>query len=105
MGFKVSVISSFILKLQSNYSKLFKLTCIIACMLGVPMVSPAKMCVVELPFKLYCTVNVYSKFTASIKEKYLSVVNKTISLGIPENLLNLLIRFVQNLTSTFSSWS
>ena len=40
---------------------------------------PAEMCVVELPFKLYCTVNVYSKFAASIMEKYLLVVNKTIS--------------------------
>ena len=41
--------------------------------------SPAKMCVVEVPFKLYCTVNVCSKFTASIKEKYLLMVNKTIT--------------------------
>ena len=39
----------------------------------------AKMCVVEFPFKLYCTANVCSKFTASIKEKYVFVVNKTIS--------------------------
>ena len=41
--------------------------------------SPAKMCVVELPFKLYCTVNVCSNNTASKSEKYLLVVNKTIS--------------------------
>ena len=39
----------------------------------------AKMCVVELPLKLYCTVNVCTKFTASINEKYMLVVNKTIS--------------------------
>ena len=49
------------------------------------------MCAVELPFKLYCTVNVCTKFTASIKAKYLLVVNKTISIsiGIPENLEDL----------------
>ena len=41
--------------------------------------SHAKMCVVEVPFKLYCTVNVCCKFTASIKEKYPLKVNKTIS--------------------------
>ena len=48
------------------------------------------------------------KFTTSIKEKYLLVVNKTISaniIGIADNLLHLLIPLVQNLTPTFSIWS
>ena len=65
--------------------------------------SSAKMCEVELPFNLYCIVNICPKFTASIKEKYVLVVNKTIfMISIPENLLHLLISLVQNLTSTFS---
>ena len=36
------------------------------------------MCVVDVPFKLYCTVNVCSKFTASKQVKYLLMVNNTI---------------------------
>ena len=43
-------------------------------------------------------------FTAS-KEKYLLVDEQNNIIGIPENLLHLLIPFVQNLASTFSIWS
>ena len=43
--------------------------------------SHAKMCVVEVLFKLYCTVNVCYKFTASKQVKYLLMVNKTIPLA------------------------
>ena len=32
--------------------------------------SSSPICVVELPFKPYCTVNVCCKFTALTKEKY-----------------------------------
>ena len=56
--------------------------------------SHAKMCVVEVPFKLYCTVNVCSKFTAS-KTGEIPVNGKQYDTkGIPENLLHLLIPFV-----------
>ena len=58
--------------------------------------SPAKMCVVELPFKLYCTtvgmrlttlyytVNVCTKFTASIKKKIPASGKQNNIMGIPE---------------------
>ena len=62
--------------------------------------SPIKMCVVEVPFKLYFAVNVCSKFITSIKEPVYG--KKNFIIGIPENLLHLLIPFVQNLTFTFS---
>ena len=61
----------------------------------------AKKCVVEVPFNLYCTVNVCFKFTASKQVKYLLMDKQYHTMGIPENL-GLLIPFVQNLTSTFS---
>ena len=67
--------------------------------------NPAKMCVVELSSKLYCTENVWVKFTALIKEK-IPVSDKQSNItGIPENLLHLLIRFVQNYISPFSIWN
>ena len=60
------------------------------------------MCIVELPCKLYCTVSVALKLTDSGKIPVRGKQNDII--GIPDNLLHLLIPFVQNLTSTFFSF-
>ena len=64
---------------------------------------PAKMCVVVVPLKLYCTL---LHEVHSFKAGKVCVIGKQCNItGILENLLYLLLTFIQNLKSTFSIWS
>ena len=44
------------------------------------------MCVVEVAFKVYCTVIFFTKFTASKEVKYMLQVNNTIFRGVSRGL-------------------
>ena len=60
--------------------------------------SPAKMCVVGIAISFIVQSMFFpTKFKASIKGKYLLVDEQNNIICIPENLLHLLIPFVQNL--------
>ena len=61
-----------------------------------------RMCVVEVPLKLYCTVNVCSKFTASKQVKYLLMVARYnrphTALAVRPDVLNAKYHVITNAT-------